>query len=126
MVVCVQLANAANRGSLPQDRSLNIFRLPHNSQAVPQKLQPSRSERSCWNKLSIPSMRRAGRAGRAREEELVAARQVRRAPVVLDEVAHHGALGVPEHQPRARRLVDAEQLQLRAQLPVVPARNTGA
>ncbi len=72
-----------------------------------------------------PRAREAAGAGRARVEQLVAARQVRLLPVVLDDVPHHGALGVPEHQAGPSCLIDAEQVQLRAQFPVVPARAGG-
>lgn len=42
-------------------------------------------------------------------------------PVVLNELAYDGALGVPEHQPAARVLLDGEQLQRLAERAVVPA-----
>ena len=38
--------------------------------------------------------------------------------------AHHGSLGVPEHEARPRSLADAEQAQLLAKLPVVPAHHS--
>ena len=37
--------------------------------------------------------------------------------------AHHGSLGVPEDEAWPRSLADAEQAQLLAQLPVIPAQH---
>ena len=42
-------------------------------------------------------------------------------PVGLDEVPDHGSLGVPENEAWPRTLVQAEQIQLCAQLAMVPA-----
>jgi hypothetical protein len=43
------------------------------------------------------------------------------APEVLNELAHHRALRMPEHQPAARVLLDGEQVQRLPQRAVVPA-----
>jgi len=47
------------------------------------------------------------------------------APKVLDQHAHPPALGVPVDQPGAGLLVDAEQIQLLAQAPMVTALQLG-
>ena len=59
----------------------------------------------------------AGDVGRV--HELVAALEVLLLPELLDQVAHHAALGVPVDQPRSHLLVDREQIQLLAEPAVV-------
>mmetsp|Transcript_242 Transcript_242/g.520 ORF Transcript_242/g.520 Transcript_242/m.520 type:complete len:650 (-) Transcript_242:126-2075(-) len=54
-----------------------------------------------------------------RVEQLVPAAHVRLLPVLLHQVAHRRALGVPEDQPSARRLLDGEEVELLAESAVV-------
>jgi hypothetical protein len=40
-------------------------------------------------------------------------------PEILDQLAHHAALRVPQHQPAANLILHAEQVQLAPQLAVI-------
>ena len=56
-----------------------------------------------------------------RVHEVVAAREVLVAPVVLDLLADEAALRVPQHEPGPRLVLDREQVELAAELAVVAA-----
>ena len=56
-----------------------------------------------------------------RVDEVVAAREVLVAPVVLDLLADEAALRVPEDEAGARLVGDREEVELAAQLAVVAA-----
>ena len=65
----------------------------------------------CLEQLAVGEVRR--------EHELVAAVLVALPAVVLDQLAHDGALGVPDGEPAAELVREAEQVELGGELAVV-------
>ncbi len=67
-----------------------------------------------------------GRGHMGRVDELVAGLHVLLLPMRLDEMPHHCALGMPEHKPGSRTLVQAEEVQFLSYPSVIPGmRNDG-
>ena len=56
-----------------------------------------------------------------RIDKIVVGQHVLLVPEILDQLAHHGSFGMPQNQPGADLIIDAEQVEIAAQLAMVAA-----